>query len=78
MKILETHIVPILEEKIRLQEYAADIFKSITSRSGIKKAIKREEILIDGQIAKTSDWIKQDQKIELLQQEVKSKKNISS
>jgi tRNA pseudouridine65 synthase/23S rRNA pseudouridine1911/1915/1917 synthase len=74
LKILETHIVPIIQEKIRLQEYAVDIFKSITSRSGIKKAIKREEILIDGQIAKTSDWIKEDQKIELLQQEIKPKK----
>ena len=74
MKILETHIVPIIQEKIRLQEYAVDIFKSITSRSGIKKAIKREEILIDGHIAKTSDWIKEDQKIELLQQEIKPKK----
>ena len=74
MKILETHIVTTLQEKIRLQEYAVDIFKSIPSRSGIKKAIKREEILIDGQIAKTSDWIKEGQKIELLQQEIKLKK----
>ena len=74
MKILETHIVTTLQEKIRLQEYAVDIFKSIPSRSGIKKAIKREEILIDGQIAKTSDWIKEGQKIELLQQEIKPKK----
>jgi len=55
LKILETHIVPVIQEKIRLQEYAVDIFKSIPSRSGIKKAIKRGEILIDGQIAKTSD-----------------------
>jgi len=74
LKILETHIVTTLQEKIRLQEYAVDIFKSIPSRSGIKKAIKREEILIDGQIAKTSDWIKEGQKIELLQQEIKPKK----
>ena len=74
MKILETHIVPTILEKIRLQEYAVDIFKSIPSRSGIKKAIKREEILIDGKIAKTSDWIKEGHKIELLPQEIKQKK----
>ena len=73
-KILESHIVPAIHEKIRLQEYAVDIFKSIPSRSGIKKAIKRQEILIDGQIAKTSDWIEEHQKIELLQQEIKPKK----
>lgn len=77
LKILETHIVPAIQEKIRLQEYAVDIFKSIPSRSGIKKAIKRQEILIDGQIAKTSDWIEEHQKIELLQQEIKPKKIFS-
>ena len=77
MKILESHIVPAIQGKIRLQEYAVDIFKSITSRSGIKKAIKRQEILIDGQIAKTSDWIEEHQKIELLQQEIKPKKMFS-
>ncbi len=71
---MESHIVPAIQEKIRLQEYAVNIFKSIASRSGIKKAIKRQEILIDGQIAKTSDWIEEHQKIELLQQEMKPKK----
>lgn len=74
MKILETHIVPALEGKIRLQEYAALVFKTIPTRSGIKKAIKRQEILIDGKVGKTSDWIKEHQKIELLQQEVSEKK----
>lgn len=74
MKILETHIVPALEEKIRLQEYAASVFKSIPTRSGIKKAIKRQEILIDGKVGKTSDWIEEHQKIELVQQETSAKK----
>lgn len=77
LKVLESHIVPAISEKIRLQEYAVAIFKSIPSRSGIKKAIKRQEILIDGQIAKTSDWIEEHQKIELLQQEIKLKKIFS-
>lgn len=74
MKILETHIVPALDDKIRLQEYAASVFKSISTRSGIKKAIKRQEILINGNIGNTSDWIKEHQKLELLQQEVPLKK----
>lgn len=74
MKILETHIVQALEEKIRLQEYAASVFKSISTRSGIKKAIKRQEILINGEIGKTSDWIEEHQKIELVQHEVPEKK----
>ena len=74
MKILETHIVPALDEKIRLQEYAASAFKSISTRSGFKKAIKRKEILIDGAVGNTSDWVEEHQKLELLQQEVPIKK----
>ena len=74
MKILETHIVPAIDENIRLQEYASTIFRSITTRNGIKKAIKRKEILLDGEIAQTSDWIKEHQKIDLLQSETKAKK----
>lgn len=74
MKILETHIVPEISEEIRLQEYAPQVFTTISSRSGIKKAIKREEILIDGKVGKTSDWIRPHQRLELLQQERKEKK----
>lgn len=68
MKILEEHIVPAISENIRLQEYATGIFHTITSKSGIKKAIKREEILIDGKVAQTSDWVREKQTITLLQQ----------
>ena len=59
---------------MRLQEYAVSIFKIIPTRSGIKKAIKRKEILLNGNPAKTSDWIETGQKIELLQPEFKQKK----
>ncbi len=74
MKIIETHIVPVTFEKLRLQEYAATIFKSVPTRSGIKKAIKRKEILIDGKVAKTSNFIQQGQKIELLETQEKQRK----
>ena len=74
MKIQETHIVPAISEKIRLQEYAVSIFTTIQSRSGLKKAIKKGLILIDGRKAQTGDWIKESQKIELLQPEIPTKK----
>ena len=74
MKIQETHIVPAILEEIRLQEYAVSIFATIQSRSGLKKAIKKGLILIDGQRAQTGDWIKEGQKIELLQAEIANKK----
>lgn len=77
MKIIETHIVPAIDEKIRLQEYAVSIFETIPSRSGIKKAIKRKEILLDGNPANTSDWIAKGQKIEILKADNCQKKTFS-
>jgi RluA family pseudouridine synthase len=74
LKILETHIVPAIDEKIRLQEYAISIFNRITSRSGLKKAIKREEILLDGKPAQTSDWIEENQVIQLIEKKEISRK----
>lgn len=74
MKILETHTVPAVFEKIRLQEYAVSIFTSIPSRSALKKTIKKGLILIDGRKATTADWISEGQKIELIQPELPEKK----
>ena len=73
MKIKEIHIVPQLSEEIRLQEYAASIFTSITTRSAVKKAIKKHRILINDEIGQTGDWILEGQKIELLQLENQQK-----
>ncbi|TRO64330.1 RluA family pseudouridine synthase [Christiangramia sabulilitoris] len=74
MKILETHIAPAITEPIRLQEYAVSIFSPIQSRSGLKKAIKKNLLLIDGKEAKTGDWITEGQAISLLQEELSEKK----
>ena len=73
MKIKEIHIVPQLSEKIRLQEYAASIFTSITTRSAVKKAIKKQQILVDGEIGQTGDWILEGQQIALLQTQKQQK-----
>lgn len=74
MKIQETHIVPAIDKKIRLQEYAVSIFATIQTRSGLKKAIKKGLILIDQQTAETRQWIREGQKIVLLQPEISQKK----
>ena len=74
LKILESHIVPAIDEKIRLQEYAVGIFSMLPSKSGLKKAIKKKEILLNGKIAQTSDWIEEHFKIELIQYEEKQRK----
>ena len=69
MELKETHIVPKLENTIRFQEYAVGIFKIIPTKSGIKKAIKRKLIFINGNLASTSKYISGNEKIELFQPE---------
>lgn len=52
-----------------MQEYATEIFKSyIPSKSGVKKAIKKELIEVDGKKGLTATWIKSNQKITLYQE----------
>lgn len=74
MKIAETHIVPAISKKIRLQEYAVSIFSSITTRSAVKKAIKKGLILLDHRQGQTSDWIHEGQRIDLLEPDLHRKK----
>ncbi|PQJ73560.1 RluA family pseudouridine synthase [Polaribacter butkevichii] len=69
MQLLETHLVPKLEKPIRFQEYAVGIFKTIPTKSGIKKAIKKGLVFIDGNLATTSKYISGDEKITLFESE---------
>lgn len=55
--VRKRHIVPPDTEPIRLSDYAKEIFPEITSGKGIKKAIKRGEIRLDGKQVNTGDWI---------------------
>jgi 23S rRNA pseudouridine1911/1915/1917 synthase len=72
MQLTETHNVPKLENPIRFQEYGVGIFNTIPTKSGIKKAIKKELIFIDGNLASTSKYISGEEKIELFQSEKSS------
>jgi 23S rRNA pseudouridine1911/1915/1917 synthase len=72
MQLSETHNVPKLEKVIRFQEYGVGIFNAIPTKSGIKKAIKKELIYIDGSLATTSKYISGEEKIELFQSEKSS------
>lgn len=69
MQIIETHIAKKPEKPIRFQEYVVGIFKTIPTKSGIKKAIKKELIFIDGVLATTSKYISGQEKIELFESE---------
>ncbi len=72
--ILEKHTVPKGDYHIRLQEYAGAIFEKLQTRSAVKKAIAKNTILINQQIASTGDWIKSGQLIELIALETSPKK----
>ena len=67
MQLAETHIAIQLKTPVRLQEYAVGIFNTIPTKSGIKKAIKKKLVLVDGAIASTALFINGGEKIELFQ-----------
>ena len=63
MPVIKTHIVPENVEEIRLYDYAQQIFPTIPSRKGVKKAIAREEIF--GPVLATISFKEIDQAIEI-------------
>lgn len=52
--IIYRHTVPGHVEGIRLSDYAIGIFPGLITRSGLKKAIKRGEIFVEGSVASTA------------------------
>lgn len=74
MIILSTHIVPEGVEEIRFSDYALKVIAAIPSRQGIKKAIKRGELLIDGKPAETGRWMIPGQQIDYIDLETKAPK----
>jgi len=65
MQRVEQHIVPEGTKKERLSDYVCNIFESIPSRKGLKKAIKKGRVWVDGKKADTGLWVKAGQLIEL-------------
>lgn len=65
IELAEKHTVPPLNEAQRLSDYLPGIFKSINSRKGIKKAIKKGQIKVNGKTGHTGDWIKGGESISL-------------
>lgn len=65
--VVESHTVLELVKKVRLSDYAGGIFKTISSRKGMKKAIDKGLVLLNGKTAKTGDFISKGDVIELLE-----------
>ena len=72
MNFVEKHLVPQLERPIRLQEYAVGLFKVLPTKSGIKKAIKKGYVLVNGKTTTTALFIVGGEIIELLENEHKT------
>ncbi len=73
MGIIATHIAKEQNKPIRLQDYGVAIFDMLSTKSALKKALKKELILVDGAIASTATFINGGERIELKQSVVKRK-----
>lgn len=73
MTLLETHKVKTIETPIRLQEYGVGIFTVKPTKSGFKKAIKKQLVFVNGKPATTALFIKGGEIIELYQANEKYK-----
>ncbi|MDB4678200.1 RluA family pseudouridine synthase [bacterium] len=73
---LESHTVVALEGKVRLSDYAGGVFKTIPSRKGMKKAIDKGLVQLNGKTAKTGDFISEGDVLELLENPNQSRPTI--
>lgn len=65
--VREVHKVEDEFDGLRFQEYAPSVFELLPSRAGAKKAIKRGELLIDGEVAQTARIMRTGMVIELIE-----------
>lgn len=73
---LESHTVIAISSKIRLSDYVGDIFKTIPSRKGMKKAIDQGLVLLNGKTASTGDFVSKGDIIELIENPNKTRPEI--
>ncbi|GEQ85825.1 pseudouridine synthase [Patiriisocius marinistellae] len=75
-KIIQTHIATPQEHPLRLQEYGVAIFNLLPTKSALKKALKKNQITINGEPATTATFIYGGEKLvftsETVQREHKS------
>lgn len=62
---IETHTVPQIPKRQRLQEYGVGIFEAFPTKSALKKALKKGYIKVDGRIASTATLISGGEQISL-------------
>jgi len=65
----EIHIVPSSITPTRLSDYVVGIFVSITTKAGMKKAIKKALVKVDGQVGTSGRYLRGGEKLELMLQD---------
>lgn len=70
----EVHKVPILENPVRLSDYVEGIFESIPSKKGMKKAIEKKLVKVNGELGTTGKFIRGGEHIILFEAKIKRKK----
>ena len=58
------HRVGVIDKPVRCSDYCFQLFPSLSSRSAVKKSIKRGEVLLNGHPATTGKWLKEGDLIE--------------
>lgn len=76
MKKIESHKVPQLKNPQRLSDYLPGIFLSISSRKGIKKAIEKKLVHVNGTVGRTSKYINGGEEIVLYESKAELRKPI--
>ncbi len=75
-KLGNKHKVPVIKGRIRISDYCGNIFPILGSKSATKKALAKNNILLNGRVAKTSDLVKTGDFIELKQSNTRAIKKL--
>ncbi len=68
--ILHSFYVPLLSERMRIFNYVCVYLSGVfPSKNGVKKAFKKELILLNGKIALSGEWLSEGDKIEVKAQD---------
>ncbi len=66
MIVLESHKVMEPTSNVRLVDYCIGLFPQLPTRNAVKKAMKRGEIVLNGEVGRTGLWVKQLDVIQLI------------
>ncbi|WP_139959711.1 RluA family pseudouridine synthase [Flavicella sediminum] len=73
---IASHTVPPLEKKTRLQDYPLGFFESITTKSSLKKVLKKKLVYLNKKQATTADFIQGGELLELYKDDQSTKTTI--